>query len=395
MTTSDRDCVIVSTARTPVGKMGGTLAAVPAVDLGAHVMREAIARAGITPDQVDYNVMGIVVNAGTGQVPSRQAAIRAGIPTTVPSLTVNKVCASSLKAVNLAAQMIRTGDVDVAVAGGMESMSGAPYLVPGGRFGYRMGDAVLVDAMMKDGLWCPVGDNAMHVYGSTVAAEFEVSREMQDEWSLRSQQRYAAAKERGFFNAEIAPLEIPGRRGPTVVAEDEGPRPDTTLEALAALKPLIPGGTVTAGNAPGVNDGASALVLMSRARARELGAQVLATWVSMGESAEDPPYLATVPASSIRNAAQRAGVEVRDLGLVEINEAFAAVAITSTNLLGVDPEIVNVNGGAVAIGHPIGASGGRILMTLIHEMRARGAKLGAAGICSGMGQGEATIVRID
>lgn len=389
------EVVIASTARTPIGKLGGGLKDVPAVDLGATVIRGALERSGVPFDRVDHVIMGTVVTAGMGQIPARQAALKAGLPVEVPSLTVNKVCASSLKAVNLAAQMIRAGDASVVVAGGMESMSQAPYLMEKGRFGYRMGDAVLVDAMMRDGLNCPCGGVAMHEYGSDVAAEFEISREDQDRWALRSQQRYAEALESGKIAQEIVPVVVPRPKGQTAtVDQDEQPRPDSTFEALSMLKPLKPGGTVTAGNAPGVNDGAAALVVMSRSAAEVLGVKPLATFVAQGEANAEVKYLHTVPGLSIRAALKKAKLEQSTLGLYEINEAFASVALATVQLLGLNADLVNVNGGAVALGHPIGASGARILGGLVLEMQRRGVEYGAAGICSGTAQGEATIVRL-
>ncbi len=339
--------------------------------------------------------MGTVITAGLGQIPARQAALKAGLPKEVSALTVNKVCASSLKAVNLAAQMIRAGDADVVVAGGMESMSNAPYLLPGARFGYRMGDGELVDAMMRDGLNCPTGCVPMHEYGSDVAAEFEISREDQDRWSLRSQQRYAAALDAGKFSDEIVPISVPQRKGPALLVDrDEQPRPDTTFEGLQKLKPLKPGGSVTAGNAPGVNDGAAALVVMSGRKAAALGVTPLAIHLAQGEANDENRYLHTVPADAILRALKRAKIDLDQIGLFEINEAFAAVTLRSMQMLSLDGENVNVNGGAVAIGHPIGASGARILGALILEMGRRGVEYGAAGICSGMAQGEATVVRL-
>jgi acetyl-CoA C-acetyltransferase len=390
------EVILASTARTPVGKLGGSLSSISAVDLGALVIRAAMERAGVSPDVVDQVIMGTVITAGLGQIPARQAALKAGLPNTVSALTVNKVCASSLKAVNLAAQMIRAGDAEVVVAGGMESMSGAPYLLERARFGYRMGSGELVDAMIRDGLDCPVGCVPMHVYGSDVAAEFEISREEQDRWALQSQQRWAAARESGKLAEEIVSVEVPQRRRPpTLVDVDEQPRPDTTLEGLASLKPLKSGGSVTAGNAPGVNDGAAAIVVMSRRRAEALNVVPLAVFLAQGEANEESRYLHTVPADAICNAVRKAGLHLSDVGLFEINEAFSAVAIRSVQMLGVDPDIVNVNGGAVAIGHPIGASGARILGSLILEMLRRGVDYGAVGICSGMAQGEATVVRLN
>jgi acetyl-CoA C-acetyltransferase len=389
------EVLLAGVARTPVGKLGGSLSSVSAVDLGAVVIRAALERAGVPPEAVDAVVMGTVITAGLGQIPARQAALKAGLPKEVSALTINKVCASSLKAVNLAAQMIKSGDADIVVAGGMESMSGAPYLVEGARFGMKMGDGVLIDAMMRDGLNCPVGCVPMHEYGSDVAAEFEISREDQDRWALISQQRWARAQEAGRFAAEIVPVDVPGRKGEVRTVEvDEQPRPDTTLEALQRLKPLKPGGSVTAGNAPGVNDGASAIVVLSRQKAEELGVAPIAVHLAQGEANDENRYLHTVPANSICAALKKTGLQLGDIGLFEINEAFAAVTLRSMQMLHIDPETVNVDGGAVAIGHPIGASGTRLLGHLILEMRRRGVEYGAAGICSGMAQGEATIVRL-
>lgn len=392
-----KETVIVSAARTAIGKFGGGLKEVPATDLGAKAIAAAIERADIAPAEVDYVLMGMVVQAGVGQAPARQASIKAGLPVGVPSDTINKVCASSLRAVNLADALIRSGDINVVVGGGMESMSQAPYLLPGARWGYRMGDGRVVDAVIKDGLWCPFGDCHMGVYGSTVAAEYGVTREEQDQWAWRSQQRAVRALAEGWFREEIIPIEVAGSRGVNKVFDiDEGPRPDTTPERLAALKPAFASeGTITAGNAPGLSDGAAALVLMSRERAEELGLAPLATIISQGQVSQAPPYLHTVPYLSGKAALDRAGLRAEDLDLIEVNEAFAAVALTSMKLGPWDPEKVNVNGGAIALGHPIGASGARILMTLTFELRRRGGGLGLAAICSGGGQGEATVIRVE
>ena len=388
------DVVIVAAARTPFGKLGGGLSAVPATDLGGRVIREVLDRTGTAPGEVNQLIMGTVLGAGQGQVPSRQAGLAAGLPSTVPSFTVNKVCASALKAVNLGALLIGAGEADVVVAGGMESMSRAPYLLEDQRFGARFGDRTAVDSILRDGLCCPVDGLSMGVHGSEVAAELGVSREAQDRWALRSQQRYEAARAAGHFREEI--VAVATRTGSVEV--DEQPRPDTTLEKLAALRGAFgEGSSVTAGNAPGVNDGATAILLMSAARARAAGLTELGRWVTSAESAAEHSYLATVPAMALERAMARTRGEVDagSLELIEINEAFAAVAITSTRMLEVDPERVNVNGGAIAVGHPIGASGARILMTLLYELRRRGGGYGAATICSGMAQGEATIVRVD
>ncbi len=389
------DVVITGAVRTPFGRLLGALKDVSAIDLGAVVIKAALERSGIDGRAVDQVIMGTVVTAGQGQVPARQAAIRAGLPVEVSAMTINKVCASGLKAVNLAAQMIKAGDAEIVVAGGMESMTNAPFLLPQAREGYRMGDAIMLDAMLRDGLSCPIGAVAMHEYGSAGAAESEISREAQDEWALRSQRRYQEALEAGKFDDEIIPVSVPQRKGePVVVDKDEQPRPDTTMEGLARLKPLGPGGTVTAGNAPGVNDGAAAMVVMSANKARELGVKPLGRFIAMGEGNDQPARMARVPAYALSDAMRRSGIRLEDIHLFEINEAFAAVALTVMQLQGMEPDEVNVNGGAVAIGHPIGASGARILGTLLYEMRRRGVEYGAASICSGTAQGEATIVQL-
>ena len=389
------DVVLVAAARTPFGKLGGGLSSLTAPDLGASVIKEVLDRTHVEGAAVDQVIMGTVITAGMGQIPARQAAIKAGLPTSVPALTVNKVCASSLKAVNLAALLIRNGDAGVVVAGGMESMSQAPYLLDKARFGYRLGDGALVDSMVRDGLTDPANGCHMAVEGSNVAKEFEVSRQRQDEYAYGSQQRYAAALKAGHFKDELIAVAVPHAKGTTTVTADEQPRPDTTVEGLARLKPLFQeDGTVTAGNAPGVNDGATAILLASGTEAKRRGLPVLAQWLAYGESAADTPYLATVPASSIQAALKKLGLRVSDMDLFEINEAFAAVACTAMDLLGIDEQRVNVDGGALAVGHPIGASGARILMHLVYELRRRGGGSGAAGICSGMAQGEATIIRV-
>ena len=390
----EREPMIVAAARTPFGKLGGVLSSLSAVDLGARVIGEAVERSGAHPGDVDQVIMGTVLPAGQGQVPARQAALRAGLPVSVSAFTVNKVCASALKAVNLGALLIRSGEADVVVAGGMESMSRSPYLLEDQRFGSKFGDRAVVDSMMRDGLCCPVDGVLMGVHGSAVAAELGVSREEQDGWAYRSQMRYRDALEAGRLADEIIAMPVNGSR----VERDEQPRPDTTLEKLAALGSVFgERGSVTAGNAPGMNDGATAVVLMSAERAHAAGVAPLGRWIAYGESAAEHPYLATVPALAIEAALRksRGEVDVSRLSAVEINEAFAAVAITSTRMLEVDPEIVNVNGGAIAVGHPIGASGARILMTLLYGLRRRGGGYGAVGICSGIAQGEATLVRVD
>jgi len=388
--------VLVAAARTPFGKLGGGLSTLAAPELGAVVIKEVLDRAQVDGGDVNQVIMGTVITAGMGQIPARQAAIKAGLPTTVPALSVNKVCASSLKAVNLAALLIRNGDAGIVVAGGMENMSRAPYLLDKARVGYRLGDAVLVDSMVRDGLIDPANGCHMAVEGSNVAREFEVSRERQDEYAYGSQQRYAAALKAGSFKDELVPVPVPNPKGTATVSADEQPRPDTTIEGLARLKPVFQAdGTITAGNAPGVNDGASAILLMSGGEAERRGLPVLAQWLAYGESAADTPYLATVPASSTQAALKKLGLRVDDINLFEINEAFAAVACSAMDLLGIDEQRVNVDGGALAVGHPIGASGARILMHLAYALRRRGGGYGAAGICSGMAQGEATIIRVN
>ena len=390
------DVVLVTAARTPFGKLGGGLSTLTAPELGASVIKEVLDRASVAGADVEQVIMGTVITAGMGQIPARQAALKAGLPTSVSALTVNKVCASSLKAVNLAALLIRNGDARVVVAGGMESMSQAPYLLDKARFGYRLGDGALVDSMVRDGLIDPANGCHMAVEGSNVAKEFEVSRERQDEYACTSQQRYAAALKAGSFKEELLPIAVANSKGTITVAADEQPRPETTIEGLARLKPVFTeDGTITAGNAPGVNDGASAILVMSATEAKRRSLPVLAQWLAYGESAADTPYLATVPASSIQAALKKLGLRVSDMSLFEINEAFAAVACTAMDLLGIDEQRVNVDGGALAVGHPIGASGARILMHLVYTLRQRGGGYGAAGICSGMAQGEATIVRVN
>ncbi len=390
------ETVVVSLARTPFVSFGGVMKDIAATDLGAVAIRGALDRGGVPNDAIDYVFMGQVVQAGAGQIPSRQASIRAGLPNEVPSDTINKVCASSLRAVNLADMAIRLGEIRSAVAGGMESMSRAPYLVPNARWGLRMGDSTLVDSVVHDGLWCSFGDCHMGVYGSEVAKEFKITRQAQDEWAYRSHVRALDAIHRGRFAKEIVPVTAPGKKGSTVIAEDVGPRADTSVEKLASLRPVfVSDGTVTAGNAPGLTDGATALVLMERHEAEQRGLPILATILASGQYSSEPKYLHTVPAYAAEAALKKAKLSSKDVHLVEINEAFAAVALTSLRLAEFDPDIVNVNGGAVALGHPIGASGARILMTLIIELQERGGGIGVAAICSGGGQGEATVIRVE
>lgn len=388
--------VILGGARTPFGRMGGGLAVLTAPELGAAAIRGALERADVPPDAVEHALMGLVLGAGVGQVPSRQATVLAGLPIDLPSETVNKVCASGLRTVSMADQTIRCGDASVLVAGGMESMSNAPYLLAGARFGYRMGDGPLIDAMIHDGLLDPLRRVHMGVHNADVADELGISREEQDAWALRSHRRAVAAIDSGRMAEEIVPVEVPGRRGGiTSVTEDEAPRRETSAEALAALPPIFrPHGTTTAGNAPGVNDGAAALVLASETWAAERGRRPWARVVTWATVAGEPQYLATAPARAALKALARVGLTAADVALWEINEAFAAVAVNSVRMVGVDPERVNVNGGAVALGHPIGASGARILLTLVIELRRRGGGIGVAAICSGTGQGDAMVVEV-
>lgn len=389
--------VIVGAARTPFGKFGGALKDVAAVDLGAIAIKEALARAGVSGDQVDEVIMGMVLQAGAGQVPSRQAARKAGLPWEVASETINKVCASGMRAVTMADQIIRTGDADIIVAGGMESMSNVPYALPKARYGLRMGDGEIKDLMMYDGLTCPFDFVPMAVHGSNVSQEYDISRELQDQWAHRSQIRASHAVETGIFDEEIVPVSIPQRKGdPLEIKRDESPRPDTTLEVLAKLAPVYKkDGTITAGNAPGINDGAAAMVVMSDTKAQELGIKPLAKILGHATVGAEAPYIATTPGLAINKLLQKTGVKLEDIDLFEVNEAFAAVTLTSGKLVGWDEEKVNVNGGAIALGHPIGASGARIIMSLIYELRRRGGGLGIAAICSGAAQGDAVLLQVD
>jgi len=388
--------VIICGARTPFGRLGGSLATLSAPSLGAAVIRGALDRSGVPDSDVDHTIMGLVVGAGVGQVPSRQASVLAGLPIGVTSETVNKVCASGLRAVSMADQMIRCGDAHVIVAGGMESMSRAPFLLDRARFGYRMGDGELLDAMVHDGLLDPIRGVHMAVHNADVADEFGISREEQDSWALRSHRRAVAAIDSGVMAEEIVAVEVPGRKGAVEwVRTDEAPRRDTSAESLAALRPIFrEGGTTTAGNAPGVNDGAVALVVASRERVEARGYRPQAVIRAWATVADDPPYLARVPARAALAALEKTGLSPADVALWEINEAFAAVAVNSVRMLDIDPDRVNVNGGAVALGHPIGASGARILLTLIMELRRRGGGVGVAAICSGTAQGDAMVVEV-
>jgi acetyl-CoA C-acetyltransferase len=385
--------VIVSAVRTPFGKMGGALASFTAIQLGAMAIKEAVQRAGVEADTIDNVLMGTVLQAGLGQIPARQAAIAAGIPVSASALTINKVCASGLRAVTLADTFQRSGEGEVFVAGGMESMSNAPYLLAKARYGYRMGNGELIDSMIHDGLWCAFNDVHMGVHGSTVAKEYGITREAQDEWAARSHQLAHAAWESGKFAPEVMTVTAKAGKETVEVARDESIRPDTSAEKLGKLKPAFGAeGTITAGNAPGVNDGAAALVLMSEEKAKALGLKPLAAIVSHAMVGQEPPYLHTVPALAIQKALHKAGMKVDDLDIIEVNEAFAAVTLTSLKLLEAKEERMNVKGGAVAMGHPIGASGARLVTTLMYELLATGKKFGAAGICSGAAQGDAVIL---
>jgi acetyl-CoA C-acetyltransferase len=379
--------VIVGAVRTPFGRLGGGLAGHTAPELGSIAIRGALERAGVEPEEVGYVVMGQVLQAGAGQAPARQAAVGAGIPKEVPADTINKVCASSIRAIEIADLMIRGGEHEVVVTGGMESMSNAPYLLPKARFGYRLGHGQVLDHMVYDGLQSTFDGLHMVQQASAVARELGISREAQDEWAYRSQQRAAAAQDEGRFDDELVPVGD--------VTADEAVRRDTTLEKLAALAPVFdPDGTTTAGNAPGVNDGASCVLVCSEEWARSRGLEPLATVLAQGYVADDFAYLARTPAGAATVALGKAGRSIDEVARVEINEAFSSVAKNSTQLLGVDEAIVNVNGGAVALGHPIGASGGRIVATMVHELRRNGGGLGLAAICSGGGQGDALLLEV-
>jgi acetyl-CoA C-acetyltransferase len=389
--------VIIGTARTPFGKLGGAMSTLDATDLGGTAIAGALERAEVAPEQVEHVVFGQVLQAGQGQIPSRQAQIKGGIPKEVSSETVNKVCASSLRAVGMADSYIRAGDIDgPVVAGGMESMSGAPYLLKQARFGYRMGDAKALDAMVHDGLTNPFSGKQMFVEATEVGDELEMTRADLDKFALRSHELAVQATDEGRLPEEIVPVTVKSKKGDTVVEIDEAPRRESSLEALAKL-PGLHGkdGSHTAGNSPGVNDGASALVVASDEWAKANGRTALATVIAQAAVADDFPYLARTPANATKKALEKAGLSIDDITLFEINEAFASVALNSMRMLGIDESKVNVNGGAIALGHPIGASGGRILASLVHELRRRGGGLGVAAICSGGGQGDAIIVEVN
>ncbi|HSO94859.1 MAG TPA: acetyl-CoA C-acetyltransferase [Acidimicrobiia bacterium] len=389
--------VIVSFARTPIGKLSGALASLTAMDLGGRAIQGALERGGVGPEQVDYVVMGQVLQAGQGQITARQAAARAGIPMTVPALTINKVCLSGLNAVYLADQMIQAGDAEIVVAGGMESMTNAPYLLPKARAGYRMGNGELLDSLVQDGLWCAF--DAVHMGSGTerYTGQFGgLTREAQDELAAQSHERAAVAQKEGRFADEIVPVSIPQRKGdPVVIEEDEGVRPETSAESLGRLKPAFePEGSITAGNASQISDGAAAIIVTSRSKAEELGLTPVAELVSFGMVAGPDTSLLRQPSRAIKRALEPIDKTTADLDLVELNEAFAAVGLASMKDLGISDDIVNVNGGAIALGHPIGMSGARVLLTLISELHRRGGGLGAAALCGGGGQGDAAIVEV-
>ncbi len=381
------DVYILSAVRTPIGRFGGGLSTTPATKLGSIAIRAAVERAGIAPEHVDEVLMGQVLQAGAGQAPARQAALGGGLPDGVGATTINKVCGSGLKAVMIGASAIRAGDADLIVAGGMENMNLGPYLLPQARTGYRLGDGKVVDATVHDGLWCAICDVHMGMHAERVADKHAVSREAQDAWALRSHQRALAAIEAGRFADEIVPVEVPGKKGPTLVDTDENPRADTSAEALARLRPAFKpdGGTVTAGNAPGITDGASAVVIASEAAVEREGATPIARITGYAQADVAPEWLFEAPIHGVRRLLEKTGTSLEDYDLVEINEAFAAQVLADGNELGFDWEKVNVNGGAIALGHPIGASGARVLTTLLHELRRRGGGRGLATLCLGGG----------
>ena len=389
--------VLAGACRTAIGKMGGALSSVPAVDLGAIVIKEALNRAGVKPEQVDHVYMGNVIQAGLGQNPARQASLKAGLPIETPAVTVNVVCGSGLNCVNMAAQMIQAGDADIVVAGGMESMSRAPYALPNARFGYRMNapKGSLIDCMINDALWDAFNDYHMMITAENVAEQWHLTREELDEFSAVSQQKAVAAQEAGKFKDEIVPVEIKGRKGAvTVVDTDEGPRPGTTAESLGKLKCCSgkEGGVVTAGNASGINDGAAAIVVMSEEKAKELGVKPMATWVAGCLAGVDPSIMGVGPVAATKKVMAKTGLKIEDFDLYEANEAFAAQSVAVGKDLNFDLSKLNVNGGAIALGHPVGASGARILVTLLHAMQQNNAHRGLATLCIGGGMGCATVV---
>ncbi|MEW6624744.1 MAG: acetyl-CoA C-acetyltransferase [Bacillota bacterium] len=386
--------VIISAVRTPIGTFGGALAGIPAVELGAIVIKEALKRAHVAPDQVDEVIMGNVLQAGLGQNPARQAAIKAGIPVEVPSMTINKVCGSGLKAVHLAVQAVALGDAEIVVAGGMENMSMAPYLLDKARYGYRMGDGTLTDSMIKDGLWCAFENVHMGITAENIAEQWKISKEEQDQFAALSQQKVEKARAAKEFEAEIVPVIIPQKKGePVVFTEDEFPRSGVTVESLGKLRPAFKkDGTVTAGNASGINDGAAAVIVMSEAKAHELGAKPLAVVKAYASAGVEPRVMGIGPVPATQKALQKAGVSLEEIDIIEANEAFAAQSLAVAKELGWDANKVNKNGGAISLGHPIGASGTRVLVTLLHKMVKDDARLGLATLCIGGGQGVAVIL---
>jgi acetyl-CoA C-acetyltransferase len=390
--------VILEGARTAFGKMGGALSSLTASDLGGVAIKEALNRAGVSPESVDEVIMGTVLQAGQGQIPSRQAATKAGLPWSVKTETINKVCASGMRAVTLADQLIRLGEEDIIVAGGMESMSNAPYYLPKGRFGLRMGDALMVDGMIYDGLSCSFDPKRVHMgtYGNSTAEKLELSREAQDAWAFRSHDLALKAIDNGTFAKEITPVEIQQRKGDAVIVDqDEAPRRDTSTDSLSKLKPAFgKDGSITAGNAPGVNDGAAVLVLMSETRAKAEGKSPLAYVIGHAEVAIEPKHFPETPGLVINKILEKTGKTLEEIDLFEINEAFATVALASSKIANLDESKINVNGGAVALGHPIGASGARIILTLAYELKRRGGGIGIAAICSGGGQGDAIMIEV-
>ena len=388
--------VLAGACRTAIGTMGGALSTVPAAELGSVVIKEALNRAGIPAEQVDHVYMGCVIQAGLGQNVARQASLKAGLPVTTPAVTVNVVFGSGLNCVNMAAQMIEAGDADIVVAGGMESMSLAPYAMMKGRYGYRMGNATLVDTMVNDALWDAFNNYHMGITAENVAEQWHLTREMLDEFSANSQQKCEKAMAEGKFKDEIVPVEVKGKKGSVIVDTDEGPRPGTTVETLARLKPAFKkDGIVTAGNASGINDGAAAIVVMSEEKAKELGVKPMATWVGGALGGVDPSIMGVGPVAAVNKLMKKLDMKVADMDLIEANEAFAAQSLAVGHDLEFDPAKLNVNGGAIALGHPVGASGCRILVTLLHEMQRRDAKTGLATLCIGGGMGCATVVKRD
>lgn len=388
--------VLAGACRTAIGTMGGALSTVPAAELGSVVIKEALNRAGIPAEQVDHVYMGCVIQAGLGQNVARQASLKAGLPVTTPAVTVNVVCGSGLNCVNMAAQMIEAGDADIVVAGGMESMSLAPYAMMKGRYGYRMGNATLVDTMVNDALWDAFNNYHMGITAENVAEQWGLTRDMLDEFAACSQQKCEKAMAEGKFKDEIVPVEVKGKKGSVIVDTDEGPRPGTTVETLARLKPAFKkDGIVTAGNASGINDGAAAIVVMSEEKAKELGIKPMATWVGGALGGVDPSIMGVGPVAAVNKLMKKLDMKVADMDLIEANEAFAAQSLAVGHDLEFDPAKLNVNGGAIALGHPVGASGCRILVTLLHEMQRRDAKTGLATLCIGGGMGCATVVKRD